>query len=323
MEISDDSHLRFTAKGFELFRIYLKNIVLTALTLGVYSFWGRVAIKKYLYTNTFLFEEPFNYHVTGYERLMGFLKGAGFIFLYSSLMSGFGYILTNWISEEILGMIFPLFNMILFLAITPLIMVGSERFRLSRTSYRNLRFKFDGSPRELYQIYFKGIVLSVLTFGIYLPWFSIQIVKFFRSHTCYGNERFQFDGNGKEMFLIYLRGVPLIFLTLGIYSFWVSAMVHRYYWNHTNFAGIRIRSEITGGMMLSTFLKSGLLVLVTVGIALPWAILMNFRILIETVSFTEKPNLENIQGELDPEASAFSDGLSEAGDVFDSISGFI
>ncbi|MGA3159250.1 MAG: DUF898 family protein, partial [Steroidobacteraceae bacterium] len=42
----------FRGEGGEYFRIWIVNLLLTLLTLGIYSAWAKVRKQRYLYSNT-------------------------------------------------------------------------------------------------------------------------------------------------------------------------------------------------------------------------------------------------------------------------------
>src|SRR5258707_6333866 len=44
--------LRFTGRAGEYFRIWIVNICLSIVTLGIYSAWAKVRRKRYFYGNT-------------------------------------------------------------------------------------------------------------------------------------------------------------------------------------------------------------------------------------------------------------------------------
>ena len=44
----------FTGTGKEYFKIWIVNILLSIVTLGIYSAWAKVRTEKYLHGNTFL-----------------------------------------------------------------------------------------------------------------------------------------------------------------------------------------------------------------------------------------------------------------------------
>lgn len=62
---------RFTGSGGEYFRIWITNLLLTILTLGIYSAWAKVRRNRYFYGNTRLAEAAFDYHATPQTILKG------------------------------------------------------------------------------------------------------------------------------------------------------------------------------------------------------------------------------------------------------------
>src|SRR5688500_3394147 len=54
--------ISFSGDGAEYFRLWVVNLLLTALTLGVYSAWAKVRKTKYFYQNTRLDGNVFDYH---------------------------------------------------------------------------------------------------------------------------------------------------------------------------------------------------------------------------------------------------------------------
>src|SRR5438105_15668074 len=58
---SDIVPLRFTGRAGEYFRIWIVNICLSIVTLGIYSAWAKVRRKRYFYGNTLLGDSAFEY----------------------------------------------------------------------------------------------------------------------------------------------------------------------------------------------------------------------------------------------------------------------
>ena len=63
--------LAFTGNTGEYFKIWIVNVFLTVLTLGIYSAWAKVRNKRYFYGNTLLDGAAFEYHATGRQLLPG------------------------------------------------------------------------------------------------------------------------------------------------------------------------------------------------------------------------------------------------------------
>jgi len=81
---------------------------------------------------------------------------------------------------------------VLFLIFIPVAMVGSRRYRLTRTSWRGIRFSFRGRAWTFIPIFLKGYFLSGLTFGLYYPFYLTRRQSFMMSNSYFGNERFGF-----------------------------------------------------------------------------------------------------------------------------------
>ena len=66
----------------------------------------------------------------------------------------------------------------------------------------------------------KGFLLTIITLGIYYPWFLTKIIRFFASGTTYRDQPFAFKGAGATLFYImtFVLLIPYIFL-LGIFYF--------------------------------------------------------------------------------------------------------
>ena len=62
---------RFHGDGWSLFKIWIVNLFLTSLTLGIYSFWGKTRVRQYLFSETEFEDDLFNWHGNGGELLIG------------------------------------------------------------------------------------------------------------------------------------------------------------------------------------------------------------------------------------------------------------
>jgi uncharacterized membrane protein YjgN (DUF898 family) len=63
--------ITFSASGGEYFRIWIVNLLLTIVTLGIYSAWAKVRRNQYFYSSTRLAGSSFEYH----GQPMAILKG--------------------------------------------------------------------------------------------------------------------------------------------------------------------------------------------------------------------------------------------------------
>jgi uncharacterized membrane protein YjgN (DUF898 family) len=66
----------FTGTGGEYFRMWIVNLLLSVITLGVYSAWAKVRRLEYFYRNTRLAGSSFDYHGDPMAILKGRIVGA-------------------------------------------------------------------------------------------------------------------------------------------------------------------------------------------------------------------------------------------------------
>ncbi|HXI78282.1 MAG TPA: DUF898 family protein, partial [Steroidobacteraceae bacterium] len=63
--------LRFTGSGAEYFGIWIVNLLLTIVTLGIYSAWAKVRRLQYFYRNTEIAGSSFVFHGSPVRILIG------------------------------------------------------------------------------------------------------------------------------------------------------------------------------------------------------------------------------------------------------------
>ena len=66
----------FTGTAREYFGIWIVNVLLTIVTLGIYSAWAKVRRQRYFYGNTRLDGVPFEYPVTVCDACIRLVVGA-------------------------------------------------------------------------------------------------------------------------------------------------------------------------------------------------------------------------------------------------------
>src|SRR5271165_2545789 len=63
--------LRFRGNGAEYFGIWIVNLLLTIVTLGIYSAWAKVRRLQYFYRHTELAGSSFDFHGSPTKILLG------------------------------------------------------------------------------------------------------------------------------------------------------------------------------------------------------------------------------------------------------------
>lgn len=256
----------FNGNGMGLLMIHLKNMILMPLTLGIYYFWGKVDVLRYLYAQTEFAGERFQFHGTGMERFKGALRVMAVVVGIAIAIAALN-IATQGAAKAATTMLLYVF----WALVLPYAIFASRRYRLSRTSLQGIRFSYRGDLREFYQLCLKGGLLSVVTLGLYLPFLMHHVRAYQIRNTRYGTSDFTFEGTGAGMLRHHITGYFASLFTFGIYSFWHQAFLERYFWENTTFQGARFRSTISGAGLFGLFLTNALLVTLTLGLGLPWA----------------------------------------------------
>lgn len=277
--IVESRALRFFGRAWTLLGIQIVNAFLTIVTLGLYYFWGRVKVRKYLFSQTEFEGDRFEYHGTGGELARGALK-AVVIFLVPLILLG---IVQKTASDASIRSIAGLASWGLGLVLVAVAIVGSRRYRLSRTSWRGIRFSFRGSTNAFIGLFVGGSVLSMLTFTLYTPILLARQYAFLTSNAYFGNVKFGFDGKSMGLFWAYVKFLVLFIPTLGLSTFWYLAAQQRYLWSHTTFGESRFSSTVTGGGLLWLYLGNIVLLLITLGLGWPWTTLRKIRYRLDTL----------------------------------------
>jgi len=301
--------LSFHGTGGSLFGIHIVNIFLTLITLGVYYFWGKVRVRNYLLSQSEFEGDRFAYHGTGKEMLIGFLK-ASLAFGGISVCFRVAPLLPGGPAVKVAAFFVGYMAILLFI---PLAMVGARRYRLSRTSWRGIRFSFRGRVAEFIRLFVGGTLLTMLTLSLYRPIFDARRYGFMTSNAYFGHQKFEFNGNGRHLLGSYVLALFLTIPTLGLYWFWYAAKVHRYLWDHTTFGNARFHSTATGGGLFLLKLGNFLLLILTLGLAWPWATIRNARFDFRYLTLEGPLNMEAIQQD--------AQSASPTGDALDSVLG--
>lgn len=168
--------VHFAGTGSEFFGIWIVNIVLTIVTLGIYSAWAKVRTKRYFNGNTFIDGQPFDYHAEPIQ----ILKGRILVVVVLIVLG----IVSN-LSPELAGII-----TIFYMIALPWIIVRGLAFNANMTSYRNVRFGFSGRKRSAFMAYIVWPFLAILTAFILLPFASRANARFLGNGHRFGTARF-------------------------------------------------------------------------------------------------------------------------------------
>lgn len=308
---SRNYNLDFHGEGSEYFGIIIVNWLLTIVTLGFYYPWAKAKKLQYLYGKTTLDGDAFTFHGTGKELFKGFIKAIIlFLVLYGVLF------LFLYLKMPIVGVLLFYFG---FIAIIPIAIHGSYRYRMSRTSWRGIRFGYRGDRKEFSMSFFKWILLTLITLGIYGPWMSINIRKYILSNVKFGDIEFDYNGDGGDYFVLNLKGYFLTIFTLGIYAFWWQKDLFNYYIDNLNMQKgeekINLNSTATGGGFFQLGIVNFLIVVFTLGLGYSWAVTRTMKYIYSVIEMEGNIDLNAIKQTEEDYRDATGDDISDILDL--------
>ncbi len=176
----------FTGTPREYFGIWIVNVLLTILTLGIYSAWAKVRRQRYFYGNTWLAGANFEYHARPVQILIGRIIVLALLAAYNVALQ-----------------FFPIFGLaigLLLLGALPWLVMRGMRFTARVTSYRTIRFDFTGTYWGAFRAYILGGLVIYLSAGILAPLASQWIWNYRFSNLRYGDRPISCEPRLEKMF---------------------------------------------------------------------------------------------------------------------------
>ena len=232
--------LRFTGKGSEYFKIWIVNLLLILVTVGLYYPWAKLRKQKYLHRNLILDGAAFDYHAKPKALFIGMVVAlalSGAYFLMGSLDSLPALLVITGI----------------LCALVPWLIWKAFRFRLAVTTYRALPFKFVGSLKEAYiliapqfvvlalidwalmgikddaaeglppSLKWVGIVYLLLL--VFVPALHLFLKKYQHNHYQWTSLQTQIDLGYQRMYAEYLKYFGIVFLCVAAFTAAVTAFI--------------------------------------------------------------------------------------------------
>jgi uncharacterized membrane protein YjgN (DUF898 family) len=196
----------FTGKTADYFRIWAVSLCLSLLTLGVYSAWGKVRKRRYLYAHTRLDGSGFDYHAAPVAILKGRVVA---LLLFGGLAFSGHFFL--WVQIAFV---------VILVLLTPWIVVASSRFNARNSTFRNIAFAFDGTIREAAVVLLGFGAIVIATLGLAYPWFRMRRARFIVERHRFGATTFKSDITAGGFIVAYLMGLLMLIgagvLTVGL-----------------------------------------------------------------------------------------------------------
>ena len=227
----------FLPENSKLFWLVTWTGALTIVTLGIYRFWARTRLRRYIWSSIMPAGDSFEYTGTGLEKFLGFLIAlvvlAVYLVLLQVVLSFVGFNLWGAISSEPNG---PTDMLIQFaatyatsLAVLPLIFFAqyrARRYMLSRTHWRGLRFAMDAAALGYVWRALLYYGMSLVTLGALIPLATFRLEKYMTDRMWYGDAGFEQEGQWTALYpaMKHLFIAAAVLLLCGIIAYLAQSL---------------------------------------------------------------------------------------------------
>ncbi|GHF49145.1 uncharacterized membrane protein YjgN (DUF898 family) [Deinococcus metalli] len=338
----------FTGRADEYFRIWIVNVALTIVTLGVYLPWARVRTRQYFYGHVWVDGQNFEYRANPVALLRGYVL-VGTLFLGYTLSTQFQ---KYWIAVPLL---------LAYVLLYPWLVRQSLRFQAANTVHRGLRFRFSGTVKAAYVAYGAANILASIGGIFALPWAWFMQRRYQLDHVEYGTARGHFRGDVAPFYVIAVTAVGIgiglaiavalpvtavLFgtsaldsgslddlkttgLLAGIIAAYVAfillytvlwqyvrAATMAYVLNHAELGGVvRTRATFRPWRLVWIGVTNALATVVTLGLATPWAAIRRTKYVMEGVQVRAIAPLDDFAAGSAERPSALGEAATELLDI--------
>ena len=314
----------FHGTGKEYFGIWIVNILLTVVTLGIYSAWAKVRNNQYFYGNTELEGASFQYLASPITILKGRIVAFAALVAYTFFTEMF----------PVAGLALVL---ILLLAM-PWMVTRGVKFHAINSAYRNIRFDFQGTYGQAFMVLFVWPLLALVTLGLLAPMAVRRMHKFMVENARFGTAAFSWNGTdgtyyrffGKAL-LILIATVVAAFVTasfihpvlgplvgmvgyLALFGYFQAGMINLLM-NHAELQSHGFSSELEPGRMVWLTLSNSFMIILTLGLFIPWAKVRIARYRASQTNMAVNGNLDHFVAGEAQRLNALGDEMGEAFDV--------
>jgi uncharacterized membrane protein YjgN (DUF898 family) len=334
----------FSGNGSEFFKIWIVNVFLSILTLGIYSAWAKVRTLRYFYGNTSLDGSAFEYLAEPIKILKGRLIVVAFLAVFS-LTSKF----------------YPMINLLFWpvvLLLTPWVVRQSLRFRYHYTAWRGVRFTFAGGLWDAAKSFVLWPIVGGMLFFL-MPFAWHRQTHYLAENSRFGAASFENRSTVEDFFkmlgilllfalvmglvaavvffmgrsLVSSVGLPskestMLGVTVGAITYLVIASIIAALYKvrminlrfgKTNIGPHQIVSSYASGSYLTLVITNTLAIMFTLGLFYPFAKVRTARYAADHTAMIINGDLDGFVADRQTEVSALG---SETGDFLDIDIGF-
>jgi uncharacterized membrane protein YjgN (DUF898 family) len=219
--------LSWGGQGGRLATIFVQNLLLSLLTLGIYRFWGMVRIRRHVWSHLAALGDRLEYAGTGGELLRGFL--VVMLLLVPLWLLGiageFLRVMHPW-----LGVAVPVTQFAILVFMLAAGRHAARRFLASRTIWRGIRLVVTGSPWRCARVQFLWFLATLLSLGLARPWALAAEARWSLGRLHLGTQPFIFSGRARQILRPYFASYILALL-----SFALAGMVFAMLWQSDAF----------------------------------------------------------------------------------------
>lgn len=334
----------FSGTAGEYFRIWIVNLFLTVLTLGIYAAWARVRTRRYFHAHTLLAGQSFDYMANPWFILKG------------NLIIAAGFLL--YLFAESYNPLYSSIVLIVFYLVLPFLIYKSLRFNAYNTAYRNIRFRFLGSLKESYKTYLLVPILIPLTLGLIVPYWMFRRKKYFFKNFCYGAATNSFKGASGPFYRAYgMAGLLSVGLSIlffaGIFGFgsmgknlsidsgslnkslilipaasslfifafftfiqqYIFTRVTNYCWSRTSLESLHFQSSLVARKLFWIRLSNILAIFISFGLLIPWAKVRRARYILNRLIVIADTGLDDFTAAAETDQGAIGEAATSFFDI--------
>ena len=186
----------------DLYRIFLVNLLLMLVTLGIWRFWAVTRMRRYVWSRTSSGGQRFEYDGTGGQLFVGFLL-ALLIIGGLGVVASIAAVLLRPLGHALAVLPFLLFE-IAFIVLVLGAPFSAQRYRLSHTVWRGIRGGMEGSMiRYGLRSLLYGLLI-VISFYQLAPWAALRLFERRTNASFFGDQRFAAATHARAVYVRFL-----------------------------------------------------------------------------------------------------------------------
>ena len=207
---------RFEGRRGPLAGLLLRNLLFSILTFGIYRFWGRTHVRRFVWRHTVLLDDALEYLGTGGELFIGFLIAVAALLPVFAAYSVLQFVFADG-PDYVLLVLEALYYLVLFFLVQ-IAIHRMRRYRLTRTAWRGVRFGLGGSSLTYARISFGYGLLTAATLGLAYPWMRVATLGYFARHSHFGTAGLALLPDAGWLFRRWAAVIASLVAALGLFA---------------------------------------------------------------------------------------------------------